>query len=164
MVCATGGRRRQFLCRQVLGCLGPSAHPCMWSQPWDEGLLAKSQQSYSDLQEPWICVTPSCWCSRSEVSDQVTLHNSIIFEPECRWLKTVPFLKGLKCFSLVPAKGKKCCWLSTANTSPNCPSVLYQLKMPRFKLLPPHLYRLPGLLPLKQLAGFVVAMVYTITR
>lgn len=64
-------------------------------------------------------------------------NNSIISEPEWRWLKPVPFVKGLKRFSLVPAKGKRCCWFSTANTSSNCPSVLYQLKKPTFKLFPP---------------------------
>lgn len=66
-------------------------------------------------------------------------NNSIIFEPEWWWLKTVPFLKDLKRFSLVPAKGKRCCWFSTANTSPNCPSVLHQLKTPTFKSSPPPL-------------------------
>lgn len=64
-------------------------------------------------------------------------NNSIISEPEWRWLKPVPFVKGLKRFSLAPAKGKRCCWFSTANTSSNCPSVLHQLKTPTFKLFPP---------------------------
>lgn len=51
----------------LLGCLGPSAHPCTQSQPWDEGAHAKSQQSYSNFQHP------TAGDFKPEVSDQVTL-------------------------------------------------------------------------------------------